>query len=262
MKTCSLRLLFLLITTHLFAAPYDDRHKKTVFIFVHGIFDSSCQAEQYKEIFPNDFVVSFDFNDAFSWPFLHRLFLTSLAQEDEIETLHHTYESVVTFFQDRSYPVPRIVLIGISRGASVILNFLALKKPKYVTAAICESPFDSMKHVAEYAVSALPSYAKSFGKKLLLSCFYKHNPSGICPANCVKEIDPNIPILLIASKQDWRVPLESTAQLYKIMKNTGKNVVFKIFEHGKHAKILNANKVEYERVVEKFLTSKSNHTLY
>lgn len=231
----------------------NNMHKKTIFIFVHGVFDSSGQAVQYREILPNAIVVSFDFNDAMRIPFLYRPFLSSLGQEDEIKKLNYVYESIVTSFQQRSYPVPRIVLIGVSRGASVILNFLALKKPEYVTAAICESPFDSMEHVADYTFSGLPASVQGICKKLSFRLFCKHDLDGINPIDCVGNIDQNVPILLIASKQDSRIPLESTEQLYNIMKKSGKNVQFKIFERGGHAKILKANKTEYGKIVRKFL---------
>lgn len=137
--------------------------KPTIFIFAHGIFDASCQAEQYKSVLPNNaMIISFDFNDAMRIPWIYRPFLSSLAQENEIEQLNSVYESLVAFFQDQKYPIPNIILIGMSRGASVILNFLARKNPEHVAAAICESPFDSMQHVAAHACLYFQKAYKNF----------------------------------------------------------------------------------------------------
>jgi len=189
-------------------------------------------------------------------PFVYRPFSSSLGQEDEIEKLNQIYESIVILFENRSSPVPPIVLIGISRGASVILNFLATKQPESVLAAICESPFDTIQSIAQNtAHHYLPKRMQRAGEKLFFSCFSKHDLNGINPLNCVKNIDPRLPILFVASKQDVRVPYELTENLFTIMKNQGKNVYFKLFEDGKHAKILEKNRDEYKEVVDCFLQS-------
>lgn len=228
--------------------------EKAIFIFVHGLFDTSYQSEQYGSIIDDAIMVSFDFDDAMQLPFVHRPFLSSLGQEDEIDRLNKVYESIVEIFCDRSFPVPPIVLVGVSRGASVILNFLATRQPRYVVAAICESPFDSIRHVAAHIASYyLPQRLRSIGEKLFFSCFFNHDSEGINPSGCVANINPNIPILLIASKEDVRVPFESTERLYKAMKKQKKNVCFKVFEQGKHAKILKENEKEYQEALESFL---------
>ena len=67
---------------------------------------------------------------------------SSLAQENEIERLAQTFDQVIVKKEKKS------VLIGVSRGASTIINFMGLYNPEHVQAIILESPFDCVDSIA------------------------------------------------------------------------------------------------------------------
>jgi hypothetical protein len=225
--------------------------KKPIFIFVHGIFDSKKQAEKYKAILGAS-VIGFDFDDALLFPLLHKPFITCFGQEAEIEQVEKIYDKVVHFFESKNMMVPPIILVGLSRGASTILNFLAIKQPKYIKGAILESPFDHLEYVLEYG------FGKTIISRIVRSLFYYifpyYNKNGIQPVHMIKKINKNTPLLFITSLQDQRVPYHSVMMLHRLLQqNNHKKLFLKIFNIGRHAKILGNNIVEYKATIKEFL---------
>jgi alpha-beta hydrolase superfamily lysophospholipase len=229
--------------------------QKPIIIFVHGLFDNHTQAKPFQEIVRNlgyDQIITFDFADAWYPPFVQSLkkpFKSSLGQNSEIEKLNSVYQEVVQSFENCTIPVPPIILIGISRGASLILTFLATKRPQHVIGAICESPFDTLEHVLEIRV---PKY-----KHLALLLFKNYDTNGIKPADSINNIDPDINILFVASKEDTSVPYQLTTFLYQLFMKTGNrpHSELLLFPSGKHAKLLKTHEEKYSEKITSFLTS-------
>ena len=237
-----------------FYAVAKQQLKKPIFIFVHGIFDSKKQAERYKEILGQS-VIGFDFDDALSFPLLHKPFTTCFVQGAEIEKLSKIYNRIVHYFESKNMPLPPIVLVGLSRGASVILNFLALKKPKYIKAVILESPFDHIEHLLGRGILKKGfNFSYKIVSFLCSYIFPYYNPKGLQPIYIINQINKDIPLLFIASMRDQRVPSHATIMLYYFLRKNGhQKISLKIFEKGRHAKILRNNKEEYKTAVKEFL---------
>jgi alpha-beta hydrolase superfamily lysophospholipase len=135
-----LRLLLLLFCSNLVLAG------QTITLFVHGIHDSHKQAEPFTHIIPNLHTINFDCSKAHgSYP-LNAIASCSLGQDNELEQLHHALEEL----RERFPNADGFVLIGISAGASAIINYLVRYSPEMITAVVLESPFDNIKHVVDY----------------------------------------------------------------------------------------------------------------
>lgn len=226
---------------------------KPIFIFAHGIFDSKKQAYTYKKILQEGILLSFDFDDSLVFPYLHRPFTTCFGQNVEIKKLAKIYNAVIHYFESKQLPIPPIILVGLSRGASVILSFLAIRKPQHIKAVILESPFDHMEYVLGNIISNTSAFSVPF--RLLFSIIFPfYYKKGIQPLHLLKDIDKNIAMLFIASFQDQRVPYHHTLMLYHLLKQQGHQKLFlHIFDKGLHGKIVKNNKTAYKEVVKNFL---------
>ena len=135
-----LRLLLLV-----FLSPMAFAGEQVIILFVHGIAASHKQAEPFKEIIPNLNTLDFDCSrDYSSWP-LNMVFTCSLGQGHELEHLHHQ----LNVLRER-FPHADFAFIGVSRGASAIINYLAEYKPEKIKAIVLESPFDSIEFIVDY----------------------------------------------------------------------------------------------------------------
>ena len=157
---------------------------------------------------------------------------TSLGQTNEIQALANAYEKIKQ---------KKVVLMGMSRGASTILNFLATRKPTSVAAAVVESPFDSI-------TDALDLFCKNAGVNWIPYgilhtspnwFFGKFDRRGIFPIKVVHNINKEIPILIVASLQDALIPAHNTASLYLKLRDHGhEHVYFLLLDHGEHGYLL------------------------
>jgi len=157
---------------------------------------------------------------------------TSLAQENEIKTLAHEYEKLKH---------ERIVLVGMSRGASAILNFLGTHNSNAVVAAIVESPFDSIIDTLTTLCSLagaswVPSIIRNSSPNLF---FGKFDPRGIFPIQVAHNINKELPLLIIASLEDTLIPAANSASIYfKLLEHGHKHVHFLLLDKGLHAYLL------------------------
>lgn len=144
-----------------------------------------------------------------------------------------------------------IVLYGFSRGAATIFNFVAMHKPKEVKALICEGIFDSIPNILSHNFK----YSHHIMLKMLenLTCF---KINGIAPIKCVNEIPLDLPILFIASYEDFIVPYQSILNLYKRLWQLGhKKVHIIILKNSGHLNYVfsnNQDKEMYEQSVHAF----------
>ncbi|MGE0206734.1 MAG: alpha/beta hydrolase family protein [Candidatus Babeliales bacterium] len=220
--------------------------KTTAFLYAHGLASTWVQGIEIlwrhgilgrpRWIMDGPLAV-FDFPDAKKEREYHNKEV-NLAQEKDIDRLHAAYERMCQLL-----PSHDIVLAGISRGASAILNFAAVKQPKNIRALIAESPFDTLSSVIKHMlirfhVSWVP-FSKHIGHKVCRKIFPGVNPKGMFPLNVVEKIPQDMPIMLVHSKKDRTVPINSSRRLYIKLRETGHEHVYLVeLQSGNHGKLI------------------------
>lgn len=176
-------------------------------------------------------LVSFNFPDAVDG-FNSRK--TSLAQENEIETLKQAY-----FLNQNA--ADKKVLFGVSRGASVSLSFAGQYAPACLKVVIAESPFDSVSSIlnvklAQEGVKWIPNFITRTAPTIVCR---QYNPAAKTPAEWIVSIPHGIAILLICSLPDKIVPARSTANLYiRLLQIGHPHVYLLMLDHGEHVNML------------------------
>lgn len=172
---------------------------------------------------------------------------TSLGQENEIQAMANAYAHIKH---------QNVVSMGYSRGAATLLNWLASRKPTNVVAAIAESPYDSITSALDFfchnaGVSWIPLSILHSSPNLFFS---KFDHKGIFPIKVIQHIDPNLPLLLVASLEDALVPAYSTANIYtRLLQYGHPHVYFLLLDKGSHGYLLeNADAHIYLNVVHAF----------
>lgn len=160
---------------------------------------------------------------------------TSLGQENEIKALANAYEFIKH---------DNVVVMGYSRGAATVLNWLGTRKPANVVAAIVESPYDSITNALDFfcknaGVGWIP-YSILYTSPNLF--FGKFDYKGVFPIKVVQHLDTRIPLLIIASLEDALVPASSTALIYtRLLQYQHEHVYFLLLEKGTHGYLLESN---------------------
>ncbi|MDP3889274.1 MAG: hypothetical protein Q8Q25_01885 [bacterium] len=230
--------------------------KQPWYLFSHGIADTQAQAHRYKQ--PGivaEPLTTFDYPDATTRFWRLNFWYTNFGQEKDIEALKHTYgiqQEQMNLAHETNAPV---VLFGLSRGASTILNFIAQHNPSNIQAIVLESPYDHVNSIAKHLayqlhLSSFP-HASNLIHYLMSLLFFGYNRNGIQPIDSVPKIqNRNIHILILCSKKDQWVPWKSSRNLF----NAGHTQVhFIALDHGKHAKILvGTDRDTYHSVVHAF----------
>jgi len=238
---------FLLFSTHLLAKT------KIQYLFAHGLGSTEGQASYYQQnSIIMDQIHTFSFPDAENGIVDYNK--SSLAQNNEIERINEAYQIVCTNTRK-----PQIVLAGMSRGASTIINFMGQYNPKEVKALVLESPFDSIDTVLNqklnyYWLSWLP-FGLEIAQWVASSTYGQYQPEGLRPIEQITKIkNKNLPILFICSKQDVLIPWESTYALYQACKNEGfSNAHIVVVNHGAHGYLLeDISKKSYQKEVHIF----------
>lgn len=244
-----------------------DGKRETAFIFAHGLGGDEGVFFDYNDLLPvtheddvvfkeNGSVISRENHTCSAPRFETYSFCSALGQEGDITCLARHYARW-TGKENGGYN-KNIVLCGVSRGASVILNFMARGQLAAVKALVLESPFDTLETVID---NFLGRWALIPGLSWLSKHFFIrfglpfYNPQDVQPINVVNSIQKDVPILFVCSKRDKLVPWNATARLYKKLREQGRNNVhILICEKGSHANIL-ANKdsgVRYRNVTHAF----------
>jgi len=183
--------------------------------------------EKPNKINPNAFIlgkmIAFNYGD-YKNPFLCRL-----GQGDDIERLHNACKDH-----------ENVIIVGTSRGASTIINYLGTYKPTNILAAVLESPFDHANNVANNLLSKFSIKDKEgLINTVRPFLFRNYDPDGIQPIKVAADVSKDIPILLICSKSDGLIPDSSTANLYKVLKDSGHPHVYLLTcKYGSHGRIL------------------------
>ncbi|MCK5632627.1 hypothetical protein KAH94_02680 [bacterium] len=217
-------------TDSLLKSPVEFKKEKISAVFSHGFWDYACQVNNYKDFF------SFSMN-SFSYPDAKNdkihLSKANLAQENDIQALQNAVKK-----HDAN------VLMGLSRGASTIITFLATHKVAGLKAVILESPFDCMENVAKALICKrlhlgwIPGLAR-FAAYTIPWILREYKRDGIKPIDVIHNIPKDLPILLICSLEDSLIPVSSTIALYNRLCQTGhKKAHLLILDYGKHSKLV------------------------
>lgn len=213
-------------------------------IFAHGLADTYRQAYIWGKSTTKDRpylhdgeIITFNFPDSTEYFWRVNFPWTSLGQDNEIATLKETVDT----FQQK-YPEKKIILAGVSRGAATVLNYLALHQPKNIAAVLLESPFSSMRDVAQKIVSstmlnAIP-YAYEVSPYLVSCIFWQYSDNSIHPIDSIKKINTEIPIMFMSREDDYLVPSSLTQKLVDELYANGHtkthHLQIKAGQHGKH----------------------------
>jgi pimeloyl-ACP methyl ester carboxylesterase len=256
MGTYKINLLPIFITSMLFTSLFSN---DICYFFSHGLADTHKQAFNYvkapenaqKPYIIDGPLITFDYPDATTSFMRVNRTKTSLAQENEIKCLTNVFDQQVN--------AANAILIGVSRGASALVTFMALNNPDCVKAIILESPFDCVENVVagllhQKGLSWIPG-SKVAGMALIKVIFAKYKESGIRPIDQIAKIKKDIPILIICSAKDNLVPTWSSINVYLALKEAGNaNVHLLILPQGNHAKLITHDQygTRYQNVTHAF----------
>lgn len=231
------------------------------YLFSHGFGDSELQAYRYTKEYKsllgktkcNSYYIIDENLKVFNYPDVIGLLAkvpllakiplinkTSLGQQSEVDSLKKAYDEI----EDNE-----IILVGVSRGASVAASFMGTCDTKKIKAVVLISPFDHMKSVIRHhffsKFISKVFHCSDEKKYELLQKIFNFNKNGIHPIDCVENIDKNVPVLFVCTKQDGTVPFESTVYLYqKLIDSNHSKAHLLILETGKHAQLLKSPEAE------------------
>lgn len=239
-----------------------------IYLFSHGLAGGKHQAYKYTRTYHKEGklevntryildepLVSFDYPDTTDRFWKVKRSVTTLGQESEILELEKHYNAIVESSQTDE---PHIIIFGISRGASAVVNFLGTHERPAIKAAVVESPFDSFltvqRHLAKRMFLHWIPGIQTICRGITKVVFPKYSPEGLHPVDAVKNIRKDLPILFICSKQDELVHFLSTVNLYHTLRNAGhEHAYILILNHGAHGQLLhNSMGSAYQSVVHAF----------
>lgn len=207
--------------------------EQIITLFVHGIADTGAQAKPFAQTCVNP-VHSFDFDCATKHFWRLNPFCCSLGQDNELTLLNQKWQELNQQFPEAD----GFILVGISRGASIIINFLARYQPQKVKAVVLESPFDTIDNVIKHKAT-LWKCSVSMLKKLVPLIFRKFDFNGIQPDNAIDQIAEDIPMLFVTVENDHMVPLVCTHNLMRKRREKSHEHIHHVhLMQGKHGKLL------------------------
>jgi hypothetical protein len=141
----------------------------------------------------------------------------NIGQKVDIGLLRKAYEEHCA-----RYPGTQIVLMGDSRGAATIFNFIAEDHPA-IACAIMEGVFDSMPHVIKhhFCSEANHSVVEWGLESVLKICAGNYSREGAFPEHYVDHFPFDTPALLVTSEKDETVGHQCTMRLYRLLLEHG-----------------------------------------
>lgn len=222
------------------------------FVFSHGYGANSDQHLRYNGQIINDFSILGDSCIYFDYPDVYDQNKANLAQVIDINALKDTIDSVLS-----QNPDEEIILVGLSRGASTIINY-ACQYPKNIKAMVVEAPFDDLSNVinnitGRYKISWIPgmhSLANYIANKILPA----YDPNGISPIKSIINLSKEIPVLFIHSLEDQLIPATCSRNLFNILRaNNHINAHYITLDSGRHGGyIFNYDMEKYRNGVHAF----------
>lgn len=217
----------------------------TFVFFSHGLGASSQQATNYagpKKILPYEWF-SFNYPEAETGSLEN----VTLGQDNEIALFNKAFCEMIASLKQRNIHRFNIIVMGVSRGASTIINWMATaskKIVKYVTLVILESPFDSVETIIKQRrddlwltyIAPLP-IVRYITKKIACG---RYDHKGIHPRDSIVKIKrKDIPLFIIWSKKDRVVPYTSSKNVYDLFKDNGHAKLHGVsLNTGSHANLL------------------------
>jgi predicted esterase len=217
---------------------YPHEMKTTHFFYAHGLGSSKNEvlkfakgAERSINIITGPYV-SFDFSDV--GPDGKQVIAknVNLGQELDMKTLKAEYDWYAKSIVERGDTDQSIVAIGSSRGAATLLNVVSTSELPLLKAVVVLAPFNGLsKAVKHYLDHHYGVFASSLLHRIVLwyaQRFYyqAHVEEGISPEKVISSFNKNVPLLLVHSKNDDYIPVQSTRVLYLYLKNAGHKHVY------------------------------------
>lgn len=225
----------------------DNPTAEHIVVFCHGFFANAKHAYNYLDGYMGErgtiphSLVTFDFPEvAHEMQFIDRSIAT-IGQWPDIYTIHAVLKWV-----RYTYPTRKIILYGVSRGASAIINYLGnekIIKPTGIEAVILESPFVDLRSVVRTAISRF--YLDKFPKGtaisywLLRKIFPGHLHRGPHPIQYITKFPHTIPVLFIAGKSDQLICYRDSQRLATKLRASGHpKVTWVLLPDGNHGALL------------------------
>ncbi len=159
-------------------------------------------------------------------------------------------------YLNSNQPNNKILLFGLSMGATAVCCVAGEKLPTNVCAVISDCAFDNANKQIDFVMR---------DKKIVLKLFKKHlfgytkriHGFDIYQADAIKQVkNTKIPILYIHGKEDYYVPIENMINLYN---STPENLRQKyLVDDAGHAMSYAVAGVLYEKKISDFLKSRTN----
>lgn len=230
-------------------------HPHLYTIYAHGIADKPCQVKRFAAAINTDAdhtkSVTFPDTKKETGYGINRILseITTynkkpinrsqmhMAGPEDIKTLHKTVQAIPES--------DNFILYGCSRGAATAINELGQNNPKNIVALILDASPASMPETIHPFLAKLGVH-HSYDKFIFSTLFPRYQRDTITPLQSIKKIqNKNLPILLIHSQDDSKVPYHHSLQLYKEFLNNGFNHVYLVtIPQGRHAFLLQDPKVK------------------
>lgn len=207
-------------------------HPSTVFIFAHGIDTRATaaitQANNYiKSGIINSTCYTFNFHD--------KIKNLNFGQDRDCHMLASVYAKV-----HQKHPHANIVFVGLSRGASAIVNTIAHYTEldwSPVKAVILESPFEHVESLAHHMIYSYAFFVP-YGKNIFYNLLKKitaYNPEGMQAIEMIKQFPHTIPLFVGYSKADKTVSPQGTEQFITNIQSTGRQIASWAAASGRHS---------------------------
>lgn len=219
----------------------------TVYLFAHGIDPRSSTALKQPAKYIEQGAIT---STCYTFSFNDRIATLNFGQERDSGLLYKAYQEV-----RQKHPKSSIVLVGISRGASTIINMLAQGKSDWspIKAVILESPYLSvdslLQHISSSYVFYIP-YSATLLKKLV-STLPLYDPKGIQTISAVQQFPQTIPAFVSYSKKDKTVSPHDGQEIVRLLRAQGNHVVEYAAKEGRHSTLSNCP--AYAKAVRTFL---------
>lgn len=161
----------------------------------------------------------------------------------------------VKFLEDRN-PDTKILLFGLSMGASAVLSACGERLPKNVVACIADCAFANADRQIGHVMRKHKMVFKFF-RRHLYSYTKRLHGLDILQADTQRQVkNSKIPILYIHGKEDSFVPIENSKILYNATPSNLRDSFF--VDDATHAMSYSVAGVIYEKKISDFLKSRTN----
>lgn len=224
-------------------------------VFAHGIVDTPTQIKRFQEAIVTDKkhtkAAIFADTEKETGYGINRLIseLTALShktinrskmcmgQENDNKVLIETINTVPEG--------AKIILFGCSRGASTIIKSVSEHNPHNIAAIVLDAGPADMPGTINPMLAKLGIH-QSYNQTIFSTLFPAYPKGAVTPLQCIKNIkNKALPILLIHSKNDSKVPYCHSLKLYKTFKDNGfQHVHLLTIPEGRHAFLLQESQVK------------------